>query len=276
MPIKLFAFDVDGTLLNNKKNVLDSTKKAIKMLLDKNYMVCLCTGRTPVQTFDIVDELDLKHFIIGSGGATIYDIKNASQKYLGDFIPKNDLEIMWQFALKYKRELGFNNGLKFWRIYFGKNPSKEIDDEKFFIGGTSKNPIYDDIEKAKEALEKESIIQISLKMESYKIMELEKDIQHLLSKNVETHITSQVYFELSAKNINKFSAIKSIQDRFNISNENTYCFGDSDNDYEMIKYSGNGIAMGNATKKIKEVAKYIIGNNNENAIFDFLTKQKLI
>ena len=34
-------------------------------------------------------------------------------------------------------------------------------------------------------------------------------------------------------------------------------FGDSMNDYEMIEKAGNGIAMGNAVDKLKEVADYV-------------------
>ncbi len=276
MQQKLFAFDVDGTLVDNKKNVLDSTKKAIKSLINKNHVVCLCTGRTPIQTFDIADELGLKHFIIGSGGAVIYNIENEQTTNIAETLDKKDLQLMWDFAKKYKRELGFNNGLKFWRVYFGEDINKDIDDEKFFRGGTSRNPIYDDIEKAKEALFSEKIIQAAIKLESYKLLDLQKEIKPLLSKDVHHHITSEVYFEISRKNIHKFYAIEKIQKELNILNENTYCFGDSDNDYEMIKFSGNGIAMGNATLKIREIADKIIGDNNNDSIYEFLLEQKLI
>ncbi|MEI3339131.1 MAG: HAD hydrolase family protein [Eubacterium sp.] len=37
----------------------------------------------------------------------------------------------------------------------------------------------------------------------------------------------------------------------------TYAFGDSANDMEMLKYVGCGIAMGNATPQVKEIADYV-------------------
>lgn len=273
---KLFAFDVDGTLLSDKKNVLDSTKKAINLLIKKGHIVCLSTGRTPIQTFDIIALLGLKHFVIGSGGATLYDIQNQKTEVICDSVPIHDRLLVWKYAKKYKRELGCNNGKKFWRTYFGKNPHFEIKDEKFFYGGTSKNPIYDVIKETRKAVNNEPIIQISIKLESNKINELLNTLKPQLSDKVDVHITSQVYFEVGPKNVNKYNAIKRIQEIYNIDNKNTYCFGDSHNDYEMIKYSGNGIAMGNAIDEIKNIAKYTIENNNKDAIYNFLLKQKLI
>lgn len=273
---KLFAFDVDGTLLNDQKNVLDSTKKAIQLLIQKGNVVCLSTGRTPVQTIDLISMLNLKHFVIGSGGATIYDLESRTSEILCDKIPDKDLQLMWEYAKKYQRELGFNNGIKFWRSYFGKDPHQEINDWKFFYGGTSANPIYDPIEESAKAFYKENIIQAAIKLESSKIPELIRDLKPLLSDEVDLHITSGVYFEIGPKNINKYNAIKLMQQKYNILNEDTYCFGDSDNDYEMIKYSGNGVAMGNAIDEIKNIAKYVIENNNTDAIYNFLLSKKLI
>lgn len=273
---KLFAFDIDGTLLNDKKIVLNSTKEAISKILKNGDIVCLSTGRTPIQTFDLVFELGLKHFIIGSGGATIYDIQKNEYEIICDQIPKKDLNLIWNYAKKCKREIGFNNGINFWKYYFGKDLLSEVKDELFYIGGTSRFPIYDDKRHAKKAYKNQKIIQSSIKLESFKIDELLNTLKPKLSSKVDVHITSRVYFEVSPKNINKYNAIKKLQQQLNITNENTYCFGDSHNDMEMIKYCGNGIAMGNAIKEIKDCAKFIIGNNNENSIYNFLLNQKLI
>lgn len=276
MSKKLFAFDIDGTLLNDDKNVLDSTKKAISKLLENNHVVCLSTGRTPIQTCDIVSELNLKHFIIGSGGACYHDLSKNKTTILAEEIDKKDLEIMWNTAQELKREINFNNGSKYWRVYFGKDLLSEVKDPKYFIGGTSKKPIYDDKDEAFKALMNEKIIQISIKVESDKIETVKNLIHNKFSDDIHFHITSQVYFEISKNNINKSNAIQKIQKLYDISDEDVYCFGDSDNDYEMIKNCKNGIAMGNATPKIKNIAKKIIKNNNDNAIFDFLREQKLI
>lgn len=47
---------------------------------------------------------------------------------------------------------------------------------------------------------------------------------------------------------------------------NVIAFGDYNNDYEMIKYSGIGYAMEDATDHVKSVADEIIGSNNDNSV----------
>ena len=56
----------------------------------------------------------------------------------------------------------------------------------------------------------------------------------------------------------------------------TYCFGDSHNDIEMVKNFANGVAMGNATNELKNVSKYITDSNNNHGIYKFLNINNLI
>lgn len=48
--------------------------------------------------------------------------------------------------------------------------------------------------------------------------------------------------------------------------ENIICFGDGENDVEMISEVGMGVAMGNACESVKNVAKYICGTNVEDGV----------
>lgn len=48
MAIKAVFFDIDGTLLNDRKNVQKSTIKAIRNLKDQGILVGLATGEVLV------------------------------------------------------------------------------------------------------------------------------------------------------------------------------------------------------------------------------------
>ncbi|HBG3383048.1 TPA: HAD hydrolase family protein, partial [Clostridioides difficile] len=52
---QLIAFDMDGTLLSSKKEVLASSRTAIAEALDAGKVVAICTGRCPKMV-----ELDLE------------------------------------------------------------------------------------------------------------------------------------------------------------------------------------------------------------------------
>ncbi len=61
---------------------------------------------------------------------------------------------------------------------------------------------------------------------------------------------------IMAKDVSKFRALKVACTMLGISPEDVIAFGDSENDCDMIAGAGLGIAVGNATKEIKDIASY--------------------
>ena len=57
---------------------------------------------------------------------------------------------------------------------------------------------------------------------------------------------------------------------FPYSQDNKIAFGDDNNDIELVKAVGSGVAMGNATEKLKEVAGYVTSTNEDNGVGRFL------
>ncbi|EGV02756.1 haloacid dehalogenase-like hydrolase domain protein [Streptococcus infantis SK970] len=47
MEVKAVFFDIDGTLVNDSKSVLKSTKEAIKIVKEQGVLVGVATGRGP-------------------------------------------------------------------------------------------------------------------------------------------------------------------------------------------------------------------------------------
>lgn len=276
MEKKLFAFDIDGTLLNDKKQIVPSTVKAIKKLIELGHVVILSTGRLPMQTREYILELGLKHYIVGAAGAVLYSISTKETEVLSSGLPLRERKELYRLCKLHKRELAFNDGITYSKVYFGNDIEQEIKDPLFYIGGSSRIPIYDDWKKVKKIFFKTKIIQASFKGESKLTDEVYNHLKNFNSPHVSVHETSRVYAEIGMDGVNKYSAILKILEKENIKEENAYCFGDSDNDFEMISKCKNGIAMGNAKDSIKEVANFVIGSNNENSIHDFLVQQKII
>ena len=55
---------------------------------------------------------------------------------------------------------------------------------------------------------------------------------------------------------------------FDVKMENCYAFGDSMNDWEIIKAAGCGVAMGNAVEELKAVADYVTDPIDQNGIWN--------
>lgn len=65
--------------------------------------------------------------------------------------------------------------------------------------------------------------------------------------------------ELMIRGVNKGSAAREVAEYLGIPIEASIAFGDSDNDLEMIRDCGVGVAMGNARENIKQVADFVTG-----------------
>lgn len=75
--------------------------------------------------------------------------------------------------------------------------------------------------------------------------------------------------------INKGKSILEIADYFSIKHEDTYAFGDEINDMEMIQMAGVGIAMANASNRLKKEADEITLSNDEDGIAYYIEKNLL-
>lgn len=68
----------------------------------------------------------------------------------------------------------------------------------------------------------------------------------------------------------KGSAIKVLQDRYDITQRQTMVFGDSLNDASMAYHAKYSVVMSNGDEELKNIFSYEIGNNNDQAVFDIL------
>lgn len=76
--------------------------------------------------------------------------------------------------------------------------------------------------------------------------------------------------------VNKGYALSVIADELNINRDEIMAIGDSDNDYPMIEYAGFGLAMENASSRVKRIAQAVTANNNANSVAEAIEKYVLL
>ena len=72
--------------------------------------------------------------------------------------------------------------------------------------------------------------------------------------------------EVGKRGFSKATGIERVCKMLDIRKEDTYAFGDSANDLDMLSFVGHGIAMGNGTKEAKEAAEYVTAPINQDGI----------
>ena len=53
---------------------------------------------------------------------------------------------------------------------------------------------------------------------------------------------------------------------FNVKKENTAAFGDNENDLPLLEAAGMSVAMGNASEKVKNLAKAVTETNENDGV----------
>ena len=81
MERKLFAFDIDGTLLNSEKKALDSTREALAKLREQGHLVTLATGRSRYMAQEVIWDLDFTNYVLCNGAAALWIMSNIIKIY---------------------------------------------------------------------------------------------------------------------------------------------------------------------------------------------------
>ena len=254
--IKLIAADLDGTLLNNKKEIGSYTKEILnKLINDYKIELVLSSGRGFDGVKKYNDILGNNNYSIVMNGSNIIDSNGniLYRKRLEEDISKKVIEL----AKKYDVCLHFFDDLNY-----------IVSKDDFYIKS------YIQIEKTRE-------ITVGIEnIEDYRFDKIiifgDREILNKLKIDIDSNLdvnscfSGETLLEVICKDVSKGNALKWICDNKGIDIKNTIAFGDNFNDIEMIEYAGVGVAMGNAEEEIKQKADYIALSNNEEGVGKFL------
>ncbi len=251
--MNIYYSDVDDTIASNSKlsdNLIDYIK-------DMEDLFVPCSGRPLISMKKMFENLNVK-YLIGFNGAQIYDVEE-KRLIFNELI---DLKEVEKISAKLK-ELNLD-----FLIY-------------------SEDEVYSTNVNNKYAKVEEEICNISIKelkelISTPKILGLcdpskVDDSIKILKENFENlEITKSkpFFIEITLKGITKGKSLLSLNKLLNIDLENTYCFGDSDNDISMFDLNINRIAVSNANDNIKKRADYICKSCFEDGVYKYLKGRK--
>ena len=76
--------------------------------------------------------------------------------------------------------------------------------------------------------------------------------------------------------MHKASGIEQVTEHLGIARRDTLAIGDSDNDLEMLRHAGVGIAMGNARQHVREAADEVTSPPEEGGVHEAFVRHGLI
>ena len=278
---KLIAIDLDGTMLNQYGAVTENTKKAIKKIQEKGTEVIIVSGRPIDSIKTIAKEIQSEKYFISGNGAILYDIKKQEIIYENTLKKSKVLDIIKIceensiFYTIYTEKEIISKSLNFNVLYYNKENLNKDEENKTHIN--LMEDIYDYIRNREEKIIKFTICdnnQAIFNSIMRKLKEIEEievlDVSHMSRKTIkqgtEEFAIEYYYTEISAQNVDKWSALEILMEKTGIKREEIVTIGDNINDEPMIRNAGLGVAMGNASPYIKSIAKKVVADNNSSGV----------
>lgn len=284
---KLVVIDLDGTMLNEQGNIAENTKQAIKEVQEKGIEVIIASGRPIDSTKNFAKEINCKKYFISGNGAIIYDITKDEIIYENTLNKQKVLDIIKiceensiYYNVYTEKEIITKN-LQYNTLFYYKENVNKDEFEKTHINIVEN--VYEYISTRNEKIVKITICdenQTIFNSILRKIKEIEEievlDVSHMSKKTINNGVDQvdleYFYTEISAKNVDKWNAIEILKEIFGIDNEQIITIGDNVNDKNMIVNAGVGIAMGQSTPIVKEVANDVTNSNIEEGVAIALEK----
>lgn len=249
---KLFAFDIDGTLLDSNKRPLASTIKALQEIRSAGHFVTLATGRTRFLAQELIYQLAFDNYILCNGSAAFL---NHHQVYK-HLLPQMEMQ-------RFVKEA---NGLGIDTVFVGIDAYKRnttfnlanIENAMHSVGSTAPELDY-------SFAQKEDIYQ--------GLAFYDTSLEHYFDEkypNLSFVRWHEDGVDVIPKGGSKAATILAIAQRLGIEQKDIISFGDGMNDREMLQASGCGVAMGNASDEVALCADRITDDNDHDGIWQAL------
>lgn len=267
--IKLLVSDLDGTLLNSKKEISPANLQTLKKCQSKNIIIAVATGRPLFKAKEFIKNLELEKtngYLISYNGALITECKT-DKILFSSFIPKDIVKKILDKTTEMQVPIIFYDD-KTGNIFTNKLNQKSDLVTLIEKGENKLTKIYEG-----EIPENLCTIEVLFNTENKN-----KILNELIHEFPNLEIIESFYFGLTITNkgIDKANAIDHLRKIFKINVEEICAFGDNFNDASMIKYCGIGVAMGNANDDIKKMADFVSVDNENDGVAYAIKKLGII
>ncbi len=263
--IKLIATDLDGSLLNDKKQIPENLDYVLEKLGEKNIAFAAITGRNFEAVLPALGDRAYKMICVCNNGANIYEngVNVINQPITREQLHRTlnaikDMEntVPLVFTLDKCYSVPGPAGFMEW----AKAPYSPLDWFESYDGLYS---IEDDVYKI-------SVYDGSGKIEQYSY----PVIKNAMKSDCAVYISGEIWVDIVNNYASKGAGLKLLQEKFGVTKEETIAFGDYYNDESLLAEAGFPFVMENGVQLLKDKYPLRAGSNNKagvtNTIIDYV------
>ncbi len=262
--IKMIGLDLDGTLLNTRKELTERSREALRKAIDQGILVLAATGRPYTGIPEELRNFPGIRYALTSNGARILDTQTGTvliEELLHWEDARRALRVMRKYDTLqeiYYDGQGYADRTKLEEIHrYHHNPHMWEYVQKSRIAVSD---IMEVIDREKRDMDKIQGLFADMRERELAWQELAKD------KRIELVGSLKYNIEINAAGVNKGKGLIKLGELLGICREEIMACGDGDNDVEMLREAGFGVAMENAEEEVKRAADYITETNDEDGV----------
>jgi Cof subfamily protein (haloacid dehalogenase superfamily) len=264
MGIRLCYFDVDETLVDSGRSIPQKLEDALSRCHRQGIRLSLATGRK-------YDSARPYAQVIGANAPLIlYNGARIQEPETGEILYDKKLDLEEAVAgLRLVKEHGLHVNLYLDDVIYIERETA-VSRESAGKDGVVQEPVGDLVAFLKARPTKLLIIG-----PGEKLMDLWADFDKQPHQS-EVVRSEPTYLEILPAGVSKGAALKEVSRITGVPLSAIAAFGDSNNDIEMLKAAGLGVAVGNALSNLKAVADYVAAADNGLGVAEGLLRKVLV
>ncbi|MBO5488702.1 MAG: HAD family phosphatase [Eubacterium sp.] len=266
MAYEVLVLDIDGTLVNSKKEITNATRDAIMECQENGIKVVIASGRCAEGIRHQAKAIGLDRYggyVLSCNGAKITNFATGEVVYNIE-MPEGMLHELYDYSKEQ------NTGVLTYDDQGRIVASLEDDPYVLLDSKASDIPVIVPKDFHKEVKFRGN--KCILTGEPSHLAELEKEAAAKYEGVLSVYRSEGFYLEMMPLGIDKAYGIAKLLEKLGYSRNQVVCCGDGFNDLSMIEYAGLGVAMKNASQEVRDKADYVAPSCDEDGLIDVINR----
>ncbi len=257
---KLIAVDLDGTLFGGDHEIADRTAAVLQAVADRGHTVVVVTGRSAYSAMCRLAALPSSSRVVCSNGAYEVDLQSGAMRW-SQSLSATSVVSMRSKILHHLPQASFG-----WESLQGLNYEAKFTEEAGGAHTLEQGGLQEEFGSGE-------VLKLFVRTPHLQRGALQTEVEKSLNNQAEVSTSGVPFVEITAPGTNKASGLASVAESLGINVNHIIAFGDNLNDLPMLRWAGEGVAMGNAVAAVKAIADTHTSSNDAHGVAALLEQR---